>query len=59
MLDLKIQYGEKEVRHLMALKELSGETQPENHEEEISLKDQDGDFAQAEALIEELQQTKI
>ena len=33
--DLKVQYGESEVLHLMALKELSDKYEAKNHEEAL------------------------
>ena len=53
MADLKVQYGESEVRHLMALKELSDKYDPKNHAEALALDDNDDAYAAVQALIAE------
>ena len=37
MADLKVQYGESEVRHLMVLQELRDKYNPKNHAEAVAL----------------------
>ena len=54
MADLKFQYGESEVRHLMALKELSDQYDPKNHAQALALDDNDDAYAAVQALITEL-----
>ena len=53
MADLKFQYGESEVRHLMALKELSDQYDPKNHAQALALDDNDDAYAAVQALIAE------
>ena len=53
MADLKVQYGESEVRHLMALKELSDKYDPKNHAEALAVDDNDDAYAAVQALIAE------
>ena len=49
-LDLSIQYGENEVRHLVALKEVNAKEGPElTREEAISVQDLDDAFVLAQA----------
>ncbi len=45
LLDLTIQYGKNEARHLLVLKEIHSKT--EDHEEAVTLKDLDEAVAQA------------
>ena len=47
LLDLTIQYGKNEARHLLVLKEIHSKTEPADHEEAVALKDLDEAFAQA------------
>ena len=56
MADLKVQYGESEVRHLMALKELSDQYDPKNHAEALALDDNDDAYTvcAVQVLITEL-----
>ena len=52
---MTIQYGENEIAHLLALKEISAKAHPGKHEEEVALKDMDDTYAEAESLIAELE----
>ena len=54
MADLKVQFGESEVRHLMALKELSDKYEAKNHEEALAMDDKDDAYVAVEALLAEL-----
>ena len=52
--DLTVQYGESEVLHLLALKELIDRYEAKNHEEALAMHDQDEAYAAVEALLAEL-----
>ena len=53
--DLTVQYGESEVLHLMALKELSDKYEAKNHEEALAMDDKDDAYAEVEALLAEIE----
>ena len=48
--DLTVQYGESEVLHSLALKELSDKYEAKNHEEALAMDDQDETYASVEVL---------